>query len=303
MTLIGALSYLFDGDLEGWLAVSAGLVCGWLMVRGLRRQERLVAQLQAAQAHLSRQAAAAERRRIAGEVHDVAAHSLAVTMLHLTGARLLLQRSGADSRAVEALAEAERQGRRSLDDVRRAVGLLGAAPEDFQKGDSLGWTGVAAPWSGGGELLALVDQYRAASLAVTLRLTGNLGQLPAPVATALHRTLQGALANAVKHAPGAEVAVELEIGAAARLRVQNSRPAPGALRTPGAAAAPSAALSDGATGLGATGLGIGGMRERARLLGGTLDARPIDDGWMVECRLPLPAAAERDPQARQAMPA
>ena len=96
-----ALSYLINVDPEGWLAFSTGLVLTWLFVCGLLRQqqlrveqERLVAELRAAQADLARQAQASERRRIAREIHDVAAHTLSVTMLQLTGVRLLLQRTG-----------------------------------------------------------------------------------------------------------------------------------------------------------------------------------------------------------------
>jgi signal transduction histidine kinase len=107
IALLAALSYLENTDPEGWLSISVGLGLTWLAVRGLRRQQQLVAELRLAQADLAREARAAERRRIAREIHDVAAHTLAVTMLQLTGVRLLLQRTGGDPRAIKALAEAE----------------------------------------------------------------------------------------------------------------------------------------------------------------------------------------------------
>src|ERR671938_1671307 len=125
IALLATLSYLENTDPEGWLSMSVGVALTWLAVRGLRRQQELLAELRLAQADLALQARAAERRRIAREIHDVAAHTLAVTMLHLTGARLLLQRTGADPRAVDALQQAEQLGRQGLDDVRRTVGLLG----------------------------------------------------------------------------------------------------------------------------------------------------------------------------------
>jgi signal transduction histidine kinase len=94
----------------------------WLLATALATLQRLIVELRAAQADLATQAAAEERRRIAREVHDVIAHTLAVTMLHLTGARHILRRD--PERASEALAEAERLGRQSLADIRRTVGLL-----------------------------------------------------------------------------------------------------------------------------------------------------------------------------------
>src|SRR3712207_4855646 len=113
---------------------------------------RSLVELRATQATLAREAQAAERRRIAREIHDVAAHSLTVTMLQLTGARLLLQRVGGDPRAIEAIGEAERLGRQSLDDVRRTVGLLADASPDA----------ATAPLPGGADLGRLVGQYREA---------------------------------------------------------------------------------------------------------------------------------------------
>src|SRR5215471_12308782 len=99
-----------------------GLVSMWCATQALIAQRHTLAELRAAQADLAIQAAAAERQRIAREIHDVVAHSLAVTMLHLTGARHILQRD--PRRAEQALAQAERLGRQSLADVRRTVGLL-----------------------------------------------------------------------------------------------------------------------------------------------------------------------------------
>jgi len=93
------------------------------------RQQHLVRDLAAPQARLARESASAERRPLAREVHDAVAHSLGVTMLHLTGARYLV-RSDPEA-ALTALAEAERIGRASMADIRRTIGLLraeGSAP-------------------------------------------------------------------------------------------------------------------------------------------------------------------------------
>src|SRR5436853_615896 len=120
------------GLYSGAFAYVLGIGIAWAWGYAVRQQYHLIVELKAAQAGLAERAAADERQRIAREIHDVVAHSLAVTMLHLTGARLALQHDPAE--AAEALAEAERLGRQSLADIRRTVGLLadggraGAAP-------------------------------------------------------------------------------------------------------------------------------------------------------------------------------
>jgi len=243
---------------------STGVVFSWLAGTGLAIQQRLLAELRAAQADLRRQVAVEERQRIAREIHDVAAHSLAVTMLHLTGARLLLQRAGGDARAVAALAEAERLGRQSLDDVRRTVGLLDGG------GDSPP-AGLAAPLPAGKDVCALVQQYRDAGLEVSVDVQGDLGGLPAATGLALYRITQEALANAVKHAPGARAWVRVVVDGEVQLVVRNTGGATSALT----------AGSDAPHGR-----GLVGMRERAALLGGRMVAGPDGAGWCVTCALP-----------------
>ena len=269
--LAGVLSYLVVVDPEGWISTSIGLVVVWMAVRGLLRQQqlveeqgRLLAELRAAQDELARAAGAAERRRIAREIHDVAAHTLAVTMLQLTGVRLLLQRTGGDPRAVEALGQAERLGRQGLDDVRRTVGLL-----DDDKAQENG------PMPGGADIPLLLAQYRAAGLDLVVALDGDPAQLPAGVGLGLYRIVQEALANVAKHAPGARAELELRIDTAVHLRVRNGAPRAGM---------PLLGSSAG------SGFGLRGMRERAELLGGSLNARPDGDGWLLECTLPCSAA-------------
>jgi signal transduction histidine kinase len=265
IALVAALSYLENTDPEGWLSMSVGVSLTWLAVRGLRRQQQLLAELRLAEADLALQARAAERRRIAREIHDVAAHTLAVTMLQLTGARLLLQRTGGDPRAIQALGEAERLGRQGLDDVRRTVGLLADGSE----------TASSAPLPGSSDLEQLAADYRQAGLDLVLETRGGPGGLPAGVGLALYRIAQEALANVAEHAPGARVDLELEVGSSARLRVRNGPSRPGA----------PAVRSEGGSGL-----GLVGMRERAELLGGTLAAGPEGDGWVVDCSVPLPSS-------------
>ncbi len=104
-----------------WLYLSfIGL--GWLVGYLMSVQQQLLLEQRDAQQKLAEHAAADERRRIAREVHDVIAHSLSVTLLHVTGARRGLQEDRDVDDAVEALEQAERLGRQAMADIRRTVG-------------------------------------------------------------------------------------------------------------------------------------------------------------------------------------
>ena len=101
---------------------------GWLIGYLMRTMRSLLAaQIQAQQAATAH-AAADERRRIAREVHDVIAHSLSITLLHLTGARRGLQQDRDIDDAIDSLEHAERLGRQAMADIRRTVGLLDDHP-------------------------------------------------------------------------------------------------------------------------------------------------------------------------------
>jgi signal transduction histidine kinase len=125
----------------------------------------------------------------------------------------------------------------------------------------------------------LVDEARAAGLPVTLRLTGGT-DVPDGPALAAYRIVQEALTNVRKHAPGAPTSVEVAVSTAAiELAVTNAPPP-----RPAAAASAHGGGHDG-------GHGVPGMRERARVYGGSLDVGPSPDaGWTVRARIPLGAA-------------
>jgi signal transduction histidine kinase len=213
-------------------------------------------QQRAVQADLVERAASDERQRIAREIHDVIAHSLAVTMLHLTGARLALRRDPAE--AEEALLEAERLGRESLAEIRRTVGLL--APEG---------SGTAAPMPSACDITQLVQEFETAGLDVDFELTGDPGCLPPATGLGLYRVAQESLANVVRHAPGTHTTMSLCVGDdLVSLHVRN--------RLARASGSPS---SDG-------GLGVRGMQERVTLLGGHLRAGPQGDAWCVDVEVP-----------------
>jgi signal transduction histidine kinase len=217
-------------------------------------QQRLEAQLHQSR---SREALMEQRQRIARDVHDLVAHSLTVVLLHLTAARLALERDPREAAAT--LAETEGLGRQALTEVRRVVEVLRA--DDARE--------VEGTPPGVEDLPALVARLRGAGMAVDLHVEGDQGQLRPSTGLALYRVAQEALSNAARHAPGAPVEVRLRVlDGEARLSVRDR------------ALAGAAAAADGG------GHGVAGMRERVGLLGGTLRAGPADPGWVVECVIP-----------------
>lgn len=238
----------------------------------IRTLLNLNARLRASQATVSAQAATEERRRLAREVHDVIAHSLTVTMLHITAARLALGDDPPDvAEALGGLAEAEVQGRRSLTDIRRTVGLLDAAQPPPEESP------LAAPIPGAVDLVDLVASYRAAGVPVSLRAEGDVSSLSPATGLAAYRIVQESLANAAKHAPGARVDVHVHVGRRRmEIRVVNGPP------VDGCSPLVAAGLPDG-------GRGAAGMADRARLLGGRVEMGRRGDGWRVCALLPVAA--------------
>lgn len=234
---------------------------GWLVGYLVHTQQELMRQQQDAQAALAQHAASDERRRIAREVHDVIAHSLSVTLLHVTGARRGLQQDRDVDDAVEALEQAERLGRQAMADIRRTVGLLDGAPMGM------------APEPGVDDIARLVDDFVRAGLNVRFDATGRTDAVSAAVGLALYRIAQESLANIAKHASDAESTVLLRISrTSATLTVTNRLPV-GALAGPG--------------GRGVEGRGVHGMRQRVEQLGGIISVGPADDGWAVRTNIPL----------------
>lgn len=259
LLLLGGYA-LNDIQEPGWVAWIAGMTLTLVSSSLVRSQLRLVEQLRAAQANLAERSRAQERNRIARDLHDVIAHSLTVSLLHVCSARLAVEHEPQE--AAESLAEAERLGRRSLDEVRSIVGLM--RPES-------GGDAMSAPVHGLDGVEALIDEFRRAGLPVTLtREGGDLGLLPATTGSVVYRIVQEALTNAARHAPGCDVAVRLAVAAEDVQMVVDSDGAPG----------------DGA------GLGTRSMRERAEAVGGSCDVGPHDTGWRVRATLPMRSPQE-----------
>jgi signal transduction histidine kinase len=241
----------------GWLPWMFGVsMCGMLALF-VGHERRLLAELRAAQAGLAERSRSEERNRIARDLHDVIAHSLTVSLLHISSARLALEHEPDD--AARSLAEAERLGRESLDEVRSIVGLMRS--REAGEAESL------APLPGLDALDELVARFRSAGAQITLECSGELKLVPATAGTTVYRIAQEALTNAARHAPGKVVRVRLS-------------------RTPGHVEL--TVDSDGVPGTG-RGTGLDSMRERAEALGGRCVAGPCLDGWRVWASVPIPS--------------
>lgn len=237
----------------------------------MRRQAEIAFQLRAAQQALARDAVNQERQRIAREVHDVLAHSLTVTMMHVTAARMSARK---DPGSVEAaLEDAERLGREAVADLRRTVGLLRDGPASSGE----------PPQPDAADLERLVGDYRSAGLDITVDVEADLTDLRPSAGLAVYRIVQESLTNARKHAPGTAVHISIQhTDGVLDLQVRNRLPDPADRPAPTAR----------------EGMGLVGMRERASLLGGTLNAGPEGDGWLVRCRFPTAPSSTGSPNAR-----
>ena len=208
-------------------------------------------------------AAVAERTRIAREMHDVLAHSLAVVIALADGAAAKLTHE--PERAAAAIAHVSDIGRQSLRDTRRILGVL-------RSDDTPDPTTPVPNVSQLGDLIARV---RATGLDVTLDVTGDRFTILPGAELTVYRVVQEALTNTIKHATGARSAhVELHYREA-ELEVVVSDDGP-RLR-------PLAAVARATSGH-----GLAGMRERAAIYQGTVEAGPcVGGGWRVVARLPV----------------
>ncbi len=241
------------------LLVAAAWLVG-LAVRGRREASALQAQAaQAEQAH--RVAIAAERVRIARELHDLIAHNVSVVVVQSVAAQGVLEDQPA--RAREPLAHIERSGRQALTELRRLLDVM----RDQDEPDEL-----REPQPGLAQLGALVDGVRAAGLPVTLQVDGELPPDSAAVGPSVYRIVQESLTNVLKHAGDARVSVRVSCGAAA-IDVVVEDDGPGR----------------SANGTAPPGYGLAGMRERAARFGGTFTAgNRVGGGFEVRAHLPLP---------------
>ena len=234
--------------------IVGGFVVGYM----LRWQMRALAAERSERERERERATLAERQRIAREIHDLVAHSLSVTMLHVTGAKQALVEDHDVDDAVAALSDAEQVGRQAMAEIRRTVGVLATEP-----------TG-AHPLPCAEDIDALVAQVRDAGLPVDYRSRGDLTRLSPAIGLGMYRILQESLTNVAKHAPGETAEVDVDVGRArASLVVRNRRR--------GLAVDPD-------------GSGTGGMASRAEQIGGEFRAGPDETDprrWVVDLDIPV----------------
>jgi signal transduction histidine kinase len=274
---------MWDSLLVGSIMFAGPSLIAWVFGDSMRYRrayytnlEDRAARLEAERDAQAQVAAAAERARIARELHDVVAHNVSVMVVQADGASYAL---GSDpDRARQALAAIAATGRQALAEMRRMLGVLRRDEDGTEPG--------RAPLPGIGQLGELLDQTRAAGLAVSFTVEGVPQPMTDGAALAAYRIVQESLTNTRKHGgPRATAEVTLRyLEDALLLRITDDGR--------GAAAA-----SDGA------GHGLTGMRERVAVYGGWVQAGPRPSGgYHVTALLPLvpPAPQEAHPHASRA---
>ncbi|GAA1818374.1 hypothetical protein GCM10009749_30750 [Agromyces neolithicus] len=233
-------------------------------VRALTERAEQLARERDSQAQI---ATLAERSRIAGEMHDIVAHSLSVMITLADGADATLERDPEGAR--RALGKLTETGRSALQDMHRTLSVLRESTEAAQHRE---------PAPGHADLAGLVDRFRAAGLPVRYSVGG------APIANAalelaVYRVVQEALTNALRYASQAEhVTVTIDYGpATTTITVADDD------------------TGTNATGSDGSGRGLIGMAERAAVFGGTVEAGPAPGGgWLVHAVLPHGGSAAED---------
>jgi signal transduction histidine kinase len=231
-----------------------GLARRQSVARG-RAAEALLAQTRRTEAESRRAAALDERTRIAREIHDVLAHALGGLTVQLDAAELLLSARGDVDAALERIRGCQVTAREGLEEARRAVAALRSDTPPLRE-----------------SLDGLLESHRRQGNAVELVVEGTTRELSPEASLALMRTVQEALTNARRHAPGSTVHARLIYAAASTSVIVTND------------AAESQTIAVGATPTG--GYGLAGMRERLELAGGRLAAGPGPEGWTVSAEVP-----------------
>jgi signal transduction histidine kinase len=264
VTVLGA-ALIIPGQLPVAVSLIAVPILLGVVVRVRRSGARQLEEQE--RRHSGERALLEERQRIARELHDVVAHHMSVIAIQAEAAPY--KTADPPPELVESFGEIRASALAGLGELRRVLGVLR--------------TGIpgTAPQPGLGDLDALVDSARSGGVSVTVVCSGEpVAPLPEGVDLSAYRIVQEALSNAMRHAPGSQVRVSVAYrGDVLELEVRND-------------AVASVLVGSGARDAGG-GHGLVGMRERAAMLGGTLDAGPTEDGgFMVSAVLPVSSPAE-----------
>jgi len=272
VTAVGAI-VINDPTSPAAIILTILLLLGGTFVRSRRsgREQLEVAERR----HEGERALLEERQRIARELHDVVAHHMSVIAIQAEAAPYKV--ADPPKELVESFAEIRASALSGLSELRRVLGVLRSETQD------------TAPQPGLDELPGLLESARNGGVRVTSDTSGTPRPIPEGVDLSAYRIVQEALSNAMRHAPGAAVRVHLHYGEAALvIEVRNDSVARGVQALWEQTG--ESGRSDG------SGHGIIGMRERAAMLGGHLEARPAPNGeFLVTAALPIGSDPEGAP--------
>ncbi|AXK37680.1 sensor histidine kinase [Streptomyces armeniacus] len=262
-------------DVLSTVLLTACFVLAWVLGDSMRTRRAYYHELEERAARLEKEreaqakvAVAAERARIARELHDVVAHNVSVMVVQADGAAYVLD--AAPDQARQALETISGTGRQALAEMRRLLGVLRTGEQSKESGEYVPQPGVE-------QLADLVDQVRGTGLTVAFKIQGTPRPLPSSVELTAYRIVQEALTNTRKHGGphvGANVQLTYGDGELALLAEDDGR---GAQRD---------LYEDG--GMDGLGHGLIGMRERVGMVGGNLEAGPRPGGgFRISAVLPL----------------
>ena len=269
LTVAGA-TFIDPGSTPAAVFLTAVAILLGVVIRVRRSGERQLQEQE--RRHSGQRALLEERQRIARELHDVVAHHMSVIAIQAEAAPY--KTADPPPELVESFVEIRASALAGLAELRRVLGVLRTSGQD------------TAPQPGLADLDALLDSARSGGVSVTVTRSGNPVPLPEGVDLSAYRIVQEALSNAMRHASGSHVrlhlayrpdALALEIGNDAALRAVPVLVASGERAAEG-------------------GQGLVGMRERATMLGGSLEAGPTaDGGFRVTAVLPVSPPGEEAP--------
>ncbi|MFD0020391.1 sensor histidine kinase [Streptomyces sp. NPDC058382] len=262
-----------DNSLLVFILGAVALVIGAAVRERGVAQRRLAEQETISEAERAQRTLLEERTRIARELHDVVAHHMSVITVQADSAPYRL--SGLSDEVRDEFDSIAASARESLGEMRRLLQVLRSEGTEAER----------TPQPGLDRLQQLVEATVRAGLPAELSLATGLKGVPQTVDLSAYRIVQEALANVVRHAPGARTRVSVgSDGTHLTVLVVNEPP-----EQTGSSLAPLETTG--------TGHGLVGMRERVRLTGGTLDTGPLPDGgFRVAARLPLPPPLPPNPE-------
>ncbi|GHJ42019.1 two-component sensor histidine kinase [Streptomyces sp. TS71-3] len=275
LSVLGGLLFVVVWDYGGYVTLTVAVLAISTLLGALLRgrkvaRDQLTAQEERTAEERARRTLLEERARIARELHDVVAHHMSVISIQAQAAPHLVENPSAELR--ENLANIHQNAKDALTELRQVLGVLRSERTEPVPD-------LHAPQPTLDRLGELLANVRGAGLGITVHTTGTPVQLAQGVELSAFRIVQEAVSNAIRHAPGAKVRVDVEYGSSElTVRVRNT--------APDRPAAPSSGA----------GHGLLGISERAAMLGGTVAfGATAGGGYEVTAMLPAKLPAGVDP--------